>query len=64
VRVSALQALDFKDMHEELLLVDEEDLVAAVQGAPAHTDAHSDAPSTSEEAGSDGSDAVWVDWDE
>jgi hypothetical protein len=51
-------------MQEELLLMDEEDLVAALQGAPAHTDAHSDAPSISEDAGSDGNDAVSVDWDE
>jgi hypothetical protein len=60
---SALQALDFDNMYEELLLMDE-DFVAALQGAPAHTDAHSDAPSISEEAGSGGSDAVSVDWNE
>jgi hypothetical protein len=58
---SALQALEFDDMYEELLFMDEEDLVAALQGAPAHSDAHSDAPNNSEEAGSDGSNAVSVD---
>jgi hypothetical protein len=51
-------------VYEEILLVDKEDLVAALQGAPARSDAHNDAPSISEEAGSDGSDAVSVDWDE
>jgi hypothetical protein len=50
-------------MYEELLM-DEEDLVAALQGAPAHSEAHSDAPSISEEAESVGSDAVSLDWDE
>jgi hypothetical protein len=44
--------------------MDEEDLVAALQRAPAHSDAHNDASSMSEEAGSDGNDAVSVDWDE
>jgi hypothetical protein len=34
VRGSALQALDFDDVCEELLLLDEEDFVAALQGAP------------------------------
>jgi hypothetical protein len=63
VRGSAYQAQDFDDMNEELLLMDE-DFVAALQGAPAHTDTLSDAPSISEESGSDGSDAVSVDWDE
>jgi hypothetical protein len=64
VHGSAVQALDFDDLYEEILLMDEEDLVAALQGAPAHSDAHNDAPSISEEAGSDGNDAVSVDWDE
>jgi hypothetical protein len=40
--------------------MDEEDLVAALQHAPAHSGAHS----MPEEAESDGSDAVLVDWDE
>jgi hypothetical protein len=47
-----------------LLLIDEEDLVADLQGAPAHSEAHNAAPSISGEAGSDGSDAVSVDWEE
>jgi hypothetical protein len=50
VRGSALQALEFDDMYSELLLMDEEDLVAALQGAPAHSDAHSDAPNISDPA--------------
>jgi hypothetical protein len=64
VHGSAVQALDFDDLYEEVLLMDEEDLVAALEGAPANSDAHSDAHSTSEEGGSDGDDAVSVDWDE
>jgi hypothetical protein len=65
VRGSALQPLDFDDVYEELLLLDEEDFVAALQGAPARTDVHSDAPSITEEAGSEcRSVAVSVDWDE
>jgi hypothetical protein len=64
VRGSALQALDFGDMYEELLLMDEEDFVAALHGAPAHTHVDSDASSILEEAGSDGRDAVSVAWDE
>jgi hypothetical protein len=59
VRGSAVQASDFDDMYDELLLMDEEDLVAALHGAPAHRDAHS----IPEEGGSDGNDAVSVDWD-
>jgi hypothetical protein len=62
----AVQVLYFDDMYVELLLMDEEDLVAALalHGAPAHSDAHSETHSTPEEAGSDGNDAVSVDWDE
>jgi hypothetical protein len=63
VRGSSLQALDFDDMYEELLFM-EKDLVVTLQSAPAHTDAHSDALSISKEAGSDGNDAVSVDWEE
>jgi hypothetical protein len=37
--------------------------MAALQGASAHSDGN-DAPSISDEAGSDGYDAVSVDWDE
>jgi hypothetical protein len=54
----------FDDKNEELLLKGEEDLVSALQGAPAHIYAHSDAPSISEQARSGGNDAVSVDWDE
>jgi hypothetical protein len=60
VHGSAVQALDFDDLYEEFLLMDEEDLVAALEGAPANSDAHS----IPEEAGSNGDDAVSVDWDE
>jgi hypothetical protein len=63
VRGSGVQALDF-DVYEEILLMDEEALVAALQGAAAHSNANSDAQSIPEEAGSDGDDAVSVDWDE
>jgi hypothetical protein len=63
VHGSAVQALDFDDLYEEVLLMDEEDLVAALQGAPALSDGN-DAPSMSDEAGSDSNDAVSVDWDE
>jgi hypothetical protein len=64
VHGSVVQALDFDDLYEEVLLMDEEDLVAALQGAPANSDAHSDAHSIPEEVGSDGNDTVSVDWDE
>jgi hypothetical protein len=64
VHGSAVQALDFDDLYEEVVLMDEEDLVAALQGAPANSDAHSDAHSIPEEAGPDGNDAASVDWDE
>jgi hypothetical protein len=57
VRGSALQAQDSDDLSEEPLLMDEEDLVAALQGV-ARSEAQSDAPSILGEAGSDGSDAV------
>jgi hypothetical protein len=60
VRGSAVQALNFDDMYDELLLMDVEDLMAAPHGAPAHSGAHS----IPEEAGSDCNDAVSVDWDE
>jgi hypothetical protein len=60
-RGSGVQALN---LYEEILLMDEEALVAALQGAAAHNNASSDAQSIPEEAGSDGDDAVSVDWDE
>jgi hypothetical protein len=63
VHGSAVQAVEFDDLYEEGLLMDEEDLVEALQGASAHSDGN-DAPSISDEAGSDGNDAVSVDWDE
>jgi hypothetical protein len=63
VHGSAVQALDFDDLYEEVLFMDEEDLVAGLQGAPALSDGN-DASSISDEAGSDGNDAVSVDWDE
>jgi hypothetical protein len=62
VRGSAVKAVDFDDLYEEILLMDEEDLVAALQAQSAP--AHSDANSISEEAASDGNDAVSIDWDE
>jgi hypothetical protein len=43
VRGSVVQALNYDDMYEELLLKDEDDLEAALRGAPAHSDARSDA---------------------
>jgi hypothetical protein len=66
VHGSAVQALDFDDLYEEVLLMDKKEFVAALQGAPANSDAHSDAHSIPEEAaaGSDGNDAAPVDWDE
>jgi hypothetical protein len=48
----------------DVLLMDEKALVAALQGATAPSDANSDAQSIPEEVGSDGRDAVSVDWDE
>lgn len=60
----AVETINFDDMYDEIMLMDEEELVAALAGQGECTDADLAAPSDGEGDGNDaGIDPELVDWD-